>query len=441
MTAPSSSPSSARPFRRCILHIGFEKTGTTAIQFAMDANRAALFEAGHFMPTCFGGPSMPALAAYAAADDRIDDMRTQFGATSPDKVRAFRVRMVEAFTRELKGVDTGALEVLHLSNEHCHTRLRGTADVKRLRDFLAPYAERFQIVAYLRRQDRLCTSLYSTELKIGGTEPFAFPQDADATAIYRYDEILGWWEEVFGSDAMTVRLYDRKALIGGDILDDYCAAVGLDRTLLSAPGTRSNPSINAGAFAFLRRFNARFHRMKGRRLNPMRGDILRYVEGPMAGKAQGFFDPQEAAAFLAKFDQGNETVRARYFPDQDRLFEPVNTAASPQPPDFDLEGLFLQVWADKTQEIAKLRAHAAYLMARLAMKDEDAQTAERHLRDALTAVPGHAPAMMDLAELIAPDRPKEALTICQAVERIGKGTYDDRLATLRTRISGQGQSR
>ena len=42
--------------------------------------------------------------------------------------------------------------------------------VRELRDWLVPYAEKIQVVCYLRRQVDMVVSFYSTRLKNGGTD-------------------------------------------------------------------------------------------------------------------------------------------------------------------------------------------------------------------------------------------------------------------------------
>ena len=42
--------SSRKPFKKCILHIGTEKTGTTAIQEYLKSNRDALAKQGFYHP-------------------------------------------------------------------------------------------------------------------------------------------------------------------------------------------------------------------------------------------------------------------------------------------------------------------------------------------------------------------------------------------------------
>ena len=82
-------------FRRAILHIGTEKTGTTTLQHFFSANRTRLAEAGILAPTSLAPEPAPLnhthLVAHALADWRLDDeLRTPHGITTPTALDLLR---------------------------------------------------------------------------------------------------------------------------------------------------------------------------------------------------------------------------------------------------------------------------------------------------------------------------------------------------------------
>ena len=60
------------------------------------------------------------------------------------------------------------------------------------------------------------------------------------------------WSEVVGRENFSVRLLDKGRLANGDLLDDFCAVAGLDRTRLETP-PRMNESLSAEEIALLLR--------------------------------------------------------------------------------------------------------------------------------------------------------------------------------------------
>ena len=78
---------------------------------------------------------------------------------------AMRARLRAAAAAELSG---GATAIF--CSEHCHSRLTSPSEVDTLRDFLGGFFDDVRVGVYLRRQDQVALSLYSTRLKSGDVE-------------------------------------------------------------------------------------------------------------------------------------------------------------------------------------------------------------------------------------------------------------------------------
>ena len=112
-----------------------------------------------------------------------------------------------------------------------------------LREFLTAFFDDIQISVYLRRQDQVALSLYSTRLKSGETETRILPRTHAGDPYFNYDRSLALWEDAFGRANIHVRLFDRKGLIGGSIVSDFIAVGSSARSRTSPPSpTRTNPS-------------------------------------------------------------------------------------------------------------------------------------------------------------------------------------------------------
>ncbi|RZJ41201.1 MAG: hypothetical protein EON87_16640, partial [Brevundimonas sp.] len=143
------------------MHIGTEKTGSTAIQAWLDQADGALAEASYRYCVAAGRPNNTRLSACARDPQIIDDVRMRQGLRTPADVVAFRTTFARALARE---VETHAGKTIIFSSEHCHSRLTTIEEVQALHDLLQPLFDQVQVVVYLRRQDRVATSLYSTAL-------------------------------------------------------------------------------------------------------------------------------------------------------------------------------------------------------------------------------------------------------------------------------------
>ncbi|MBL3580059.1 hypothetical protein JMJ92_18165 [Rhodovulum visakhapatnamense] len=113
--APSTR-SEPRMTRKAILQIGTEKTGTTALQTFLAANRKALAARGFVYPPFCGALDHTGLAAHAMDADRSDSLKHPFSGSA---------------AKELDGSGTQ----IHCS-ENWHSRPLSDAEIQRLRDFL-----------------------------------------------------------------------------------------------------------------------------------------------------------------------------------------------------------------------------------------------------------------------------------------------------------------
>ena len=375
------------PVHRCDieLHIGLEKTGTTAIQAYLGSNRHVLIaEHGILFPRSLGGRLSANLAAACQLTERLDDLRKIRGLLTPDAVDAYRAQLAEAFALELAHERPTRLVI---TCEHLSSRLHQQAELARLRDFLLPHARSLRVWVYLRRQDAFLVSAYSTAVRSGRSAPFRWPKAGTERRDLHFDRLLDRWAGVFGEAAVRPRIYDRRHLLGGDIVSDFCAALdlppGLERSTAEA-----NTSLNARLLEFLREFNDRVPRFIEDRVNPRRGDIGIALAG--ADVPGDRLDAMPgAAAFYARFAAGNQAVAQRWFADSDRvpadLFDPPppERAAGDAPPlDSDeLLDVCAQLWGHAQEKLAAERALSSTLMAELAIERNLFERAEQLLAE------------------------------------------------------------
>ncbi|MEQ1755706.1 MAG: hypothetical protein ABL973_16415 [Micropepsaceae bacterium] len=302
-------------FDKCYLHIGLEKTGTTSIQKFLHVNRSELELKGYFHPTSLEAPNNTALFVYAAEEDRINDahriVRGRRGA------EAFRPYLRERLSAELSG-KSGTLV---LSNEHLHSEVRTIGAIQRVRELLAPHCGTIKVVAYLRRQDRVSVSQYSTGLKSGLQElPDVFKKvDEQLEYYFSYDKVLSNYSMVFGEENVCVRLFEKELLKDGDAVLDFCSVIGLTDFSWLQRSKQSNESLRPIALRFLAEMNRHIPLVVNGTANPLRMNIIRAIEEHYAGSGP-IVSKDKALWFYSQFRESNEVVRKKYFPGQARLF-------------------------------------------------------------------------------------------------------------------------
>ncbi|MDN5850804.1 MAG: hypothetical protein L0H63_14400, partial [Nitrococcus sp.] len=177
-------------------------------------------------------------------------------------------------------------------------------------------------VLYLRRQDRVAMSLYSTKVKSGNPQPDVFESIKPGALPYYYDygAIHRQWSQVFGTDALTARLFDCAELAGGDLLQDFAAASGISLDGKRLPDSE-NVSLSQEGVDFLLVVNRLLAHASDSNSDVLRQKIAHQVSLLCSGRPEGMSRAQ-ARAFYEHFRESNERLREAVFPDRDRpLFD------------------------------------------------------------------------------------------------------------------------
>lgn len=318
--------------RRAILHIGTEKTGSTSIQQFLARQRDWLNANGFHYPRAPGTPNHTRLFGYAVSSPAL-----AFTVKTAEEHQALRTRLEADLAAEAEAHPD---KVFLFSNEHCHSRVFAAEEVARLHGLLGRFFDRVDVLLYLRRQDELAVSLYSTLLKAGtsGRELLvrrpipALPGTApEQDLYYDYDALIERWAAAFGRDRMIVRRFPQD-LVGGSIVDDLCHVAGLP-----APEhrpERANESLLPEFQEYLRLINPHLRVQQG----STRSEIIRVLSE--LGKGSGRLPARAAAVdFFDRFCDSNEAVRRAFFPEDATLFEQdfsrYPQAASPVTADID----------------------------------------------------------------------------------------------------------
>lgn len=197
------------------IHIGAPKTGTTAIQHYLLANRE------HLARNC--GVLYPSGGLMGAGHHVIG------AAVFPE--RSYRLKGVtrkDALQRSLddvhKEMESFEPHTVILSTEYLWREL----SAEDVRSLLQPFSRcRIRIVAYLRRQDLLAQSLYVQAVKGGLADPFPAWLERVAgsgRAGFDFHKVLSAWTTAGVPAEVIVRVYERSQL-KSDICSDFLTTV------------------------------------------------------------------------------------------------------------------------------------------------------------------------------------------------------------------------
>ncbi len=218
--------------KRVYLHIGWEKTGTSAIQVFCARNQDWLNERNiHY-------PLMGKLPQHV-------DLYTDLKDANASRIR----RSCEAVRAEIARCEQESLIFSHESLHLCSPAI--FADIFKGCDV--------RIIAYLRRPDEAFISFFVTMARYG-----LIPVDNLHRSIrkfshdhinrFEYKHALAGFAWEFGRDMLTVRHYHPDDLIGRQTLTDFMHQLGIEDLENSKwPEDHSNLSLDADQFAIVLR--------------------------------------------------------------------------------------------------------------------------------------------------------------------------------------------
>ncbi len=303
---------------QAILHIGVEKTGSTSIQSFLALNRRDFLRQGIAVLDSIGSPNNRYLATYSMDDGRSDESHVALGLTNHKKRHRWKRKLRTELHSEIEALPNNITQVI-LSSEHCHSRLVSNSEVERLYDLLNPLFDEIKVLVYLRPQDEMAVSLYSTAMKVGYTHKTIIPVDDIDYDYYDYERLLDRWSDVFGEASLIPRVYERYRLEGEDVVQDFCEVCTLRGIWSPDVVITENRSLNPLGQEFLRVFNKHVPGEAYGKPSEMRGPIVQYMEEKCAGKPRM---PRrcDAEEFYALFLGSNNRVAQKWF-GRDRLFD------------------------------------------------------------------------------------------------------------------------
>lgn len=220
---------------KCLLHIGMHKTGTTAIQSALqhyddgDSFYARLGEPNH---------SIPIVSAISKRQN-WEHWHSK-GLTEAEIVRkaeAARATLLDQLSRrDRKRIVISGEEISMLPRP----------DAENLIACIREYCDDITALIYVRDPAEFATSAFQQMVK-GGFR----------TAVRSVHPLYGFrikkFRDLLGPENLIVRNYARSVLKGGDAVTDFCAVVGLDAA--RAGPQEPNEAMPADALRWLFLFN------------------------------------------------------------------------------------------------------------------------------------------------------------------------------------------
>lgn len=215
--------------KKLFLHIGAHKTGTTSIQKSFSVYSNELESNGFFYLQ--GNP------ASKFRDDKKhhEEMLSGYGAVIDKEYIRDKLSEINFKNKNI------------ISSEY-FSWLFNIDEIIKLKEVLFEFFDEVSIISYIRRQDSQLVShrqqgsknlaIYNGIYYSGGS--LSIPTRLDNYDGYLdYNTRLGNWIKVFGSDSLTVKVFDKKQLKDGDVVVDFFDLFNI-RVLPIEPTNESN---------------------------------------------------------------------------------------------------------------------------------------------------------------------------------------------------------
>ncbi|MEJ1160230.1 hypothetical protein [Prosthecomicrobium sp. N25] len=207
------------------LHIGMTKTGSTSIEATFHDARKLLLEHGvDYLDMGQNHTKIMLVAARRTAKGLKGDVTRLLGVEKDDVDYdpALVVREIEsrfAAPRAPKVVVSGQ-GILHFARK----------DVVKLKALADQHFEAVRVIVYVRDPTTWASSRAQENIKRGHSIEALVASVRErpekSPIMPRYRSGIENWIDVFGREAVDIRVFDRKRFQDGDLLADFCAAIG-----------------------------------------------------------------------------------------------------------------------------------------------------------------------------------------------------------------------
>ncbi len=310
---------------KCVLHIGTEKTGTTAIQNWLYSNYAQLSTQRIALSKFLQKKNNRDLCAFFQSS--FDSFFIDNGIKNIEEKNKFFLGFLDNFSEEISKLSIDH-DCMVISSEHFHSQLNNVDGIAALHEFLLKNFDDVKVICYFREQSDLRKSLYSTALRRGFSGPLVeFMPNAGVNSIYyNYLLMLSQWSDVFGIDNIEAVLYDKKQWYDGDIYKDFIKRVfdDVDLNKLNYSAERSNEGISKLQSIFIRAINKCFDFNNSQQIYIGTDLVTNVINNKSL--VLGNLTDNRALNFYQQFDVVNKQFFEKFFGQAKNLFQaPVSS--------------------------------------------------------------------------------------------------------------------
>lgn len=280
---------------------------------ALETNRERLEGQG---VAVFGTSKQPlARDLVAFFRERPDDYWTQRGWSSVNQKNKELTESLSALEASFRSAQSWATLGV-LSSEHFHSRLREPHEVAALADFLRSHFHSVTVLCFLRPQDELRASHYSTYVINGKKEKLGSFSPAAGIDLdyFDYRRLLTKWTDAFGRENMHVLPYWGLRKTNYDVREDFFSQLLPEQVLgpVDLPDNRDNQSLTRRQLTAVRSMNRILRTRLRSKLGVARVESLRALILGIPGLKKGGMISYSDPAVREFFSSSNNWVSEEF---------------------------------------------------------------------------------------------------------------------------------
>jgi hypothetical protein len=319
--------------KKCLIHIGTHKTGTTSIQSFLYKNSESLKQKGIFYSSLVEENINAGHHAIAA----------KIAANKSSEVKRNRIRIQQL----MKDIEESSCNSAIISSE-----IFSTIDPDLVRQTFAEFD--CHIICFLRRQDDYLESMYREIIKnsefFGSKAEFldivrtekelelcAYQNKYNATLPLYYDRFLDKWADCFGKEKIHVRAYDEPNT-NGDSIEAFLETIELSYSDFF-DSEREHNNYNSSFKPEI----IQFRNLIDRKLSfiaqsSLRDSVWWANNHFQKERPTYFFDTEERQKIMAIAAESNTALKAKYLPHSEaEWLDNCTVAEKAATPDLDID--------------------------------------------------------------------------------------------------------